>query len=230
MPWLDVLHQVNEYRRELGLKGTLSSQLAKAIFNSLPKPRYWHAGQGERVARVRQRATAATGTTLLLHDVWVVIPFPVSLPLCDALGKRITEQVWVLLVVDKATQLPLGAWVSAREPGAVEIGLSIYEAIWHPTDRAWPLHGTPRTIQIPKDLVPLSGTTQPDGTIDDPLADLRRTAPYLFATIDTEQRRPQQGLKQVRALISDIGTTFPTDVQQRLQGHEHTASRLSTLR
>jgi hypothetical protein len=226
VPWLDVLHQVNDYRRELGMEGTLSSQLTKAIFNSLPKPRYWHAGQGERTARVRQRATAATGATLLLHDVWLVIPLEVSLPLCDALGKRIGEQLWVLLVVDKATELPLGAWVSAHEPGAAEIGLSIYEAIWHPGDRAWPLHGTPRTIQIPKDLVSVSSTTQTDGTAADPLADLRRAAPYLLATIDTAQRRPQQGLKQVRALVGDIEMAFPTEVQKRLQGHEYTVSRL----
>jgi hypothetical protein len=74
VPWLQVVAQVNTYREQLGLPHHLSPQLTRVVFNSIAKPSYWHGGQGEAVARVRQRATVHADRIPRLHATWVLAP------------------------------------------------------------------------------------------------------------------------------------------------------------
>jgi hypothetical protein len=82
-----------------------------------------------------------------------------------------------LLVLDTATERPVGYWLSTTAPTSREVGLLLYQAIWHPGALTWPLRGVPDCIHLPEMLVT-------DGTHD-----LERAATWLLSTIETITRR-----------------------------------------
>src|SRR5262249_6043578 len=64
-----------------------------------------------------------------------------------------SETCNVLLVFDRASQRPVGCWVSVVEPGEIEVALSINQSIWHPGAIEWPLRGFPDVVQVPELLL-----------------------------------------------------------------------------
>src|SRR5262249_14971577 len=169
--WIVMRRQVNDYLSTFGLP-SLSPQLVRAIYNYQPLPNFWHSGEGELVARVRRRATLDVAKVPRLHRVWQVISVRLRLPVVDDSRRLLSESCFVLLVVDEAAQLPVGLWVSADEPSAKELGLALYQSIWHPGALDWPLHGSPENIFIPKSLYAQE------------LTDIERSTEFLMARID----------------------------------------------
>jgi hypothetical protein len=188
VPWLEVVRQVNRYGEQLDLPGSFSPQLARSIFNSIAKPDYWHGGQGDAVARVRQRATVTADDIPRLHRAWLLAP--VQMPLSVGDGHL---QLWHgLLVFDHESQLPMGACFSQHPPGMREVQLALYDAIWHAGDFGWPLHGIPETIHIPQELAA------------EGLEDLEKAAAFLLMEIDTQRKKPWLGLKAVKKVLDDV--------------------------
>lgn len=147
--WQSMMSRLRAYAHEQGLVAP-SSQLAKALFNSIPKPRNWHGGYGEDVATVRQRATLVLGAPRL-HESWVVLQTPQRLPvvLVNEQGHVLSRSATVLLIFDERIERPVGLWVD----GEPEPGLALHQALWHPGQPDWPLRGIPSVIKIPKTLL-----------------------------------------------------------------------------
>jgi hypothetical protein len=78
---------------------------------------------------------------------------PLRLPIVDAAGHQVSDTCRALLVVDTATERPVGYWLSTTAPTSREVGLVLYQAIWHPGALTWPLRGVPDCIQVPEMLV-----------------------------------------------------------------------------
>jgi hypothetical protein len=203
VPWLEVVRQANRYGEQLGLPGSFSPQLARSIFNSIAKPDYWHGGQGDAVAQVRQRATVTADDIPRLHRAWLLVHVPLPLPFVTPGGIQIRDSMHLLLVCDQESELPMGGTVSLHPPGEREVGLAVYQAIWHPGGQNWPLHGIPETLQVPQELA-VNG-----------LHDLHKAASYLLMEIDTHRKQPQNGLKKIKAMLRAIrteGTTYLADI------------------
>jgi hypothetical protein len=188
VPWLEVVEQVNHYSEHLGLPGSFSPQLTRSIFNSIAKPAYWHGGQGDAVAQVRQRATVTADEIPRLHRTWLLAPVQMPLSVRDG-----DPQLWHgLLVFDRESQLPMGVCFSKHQPGMREVRLALYDAIWHPADPDWYLHGIPETIQVPQEFA-ANGKD-----------DLERAAAFLLTEIDTQYKKPWLGLKAVKQVLNDV--------------------------
>jgi hypothetical protein len=168
--WSRMYVQLNRYAEQLG-QAHVSQQLARAIFNNLPKPRRWNGGAGEATARTRQRATLNITDVPLLHQTWDVFAIELDITLLDSSYRILSPHCFAVLVVDTAASAPVGAWLTPTAPNQVEAGLAIYQAIWQPGTIEWPIHGIPQTIQIDQALIQGS------------LADLKASAEFLLSTI-----------------------------------------------
>jgi hypothetical protein len=73
-----------------------------------------------------------------------------------------------------------------------EVRLALYDAIWHPADPDWYLHGIPETIQVPQEFA-ANGKD-----------DLERAAAFLLTEIDTQYKKPWLGLKAVKQVLNDV--------------------------
>jgi hypothetical protein len=146
--WSEVLQAASDYTQLLGVPRP-SAQVLRAIFNSLPKPSYWHGGKGRSVHGMHQRATLNVKDRPQLHRVWFVLPITIRL----SLGNTKQRVYFLLLIVDEASGLPVGGWLSETAPGLREVRLALYQAIWHPGIIDWPLHGIPKTVRIPAELL-----------------------------------------------------------------------------
>ncbi len=198
--WSRMRRQINSELSRLQLT-PLSPQLIRALFNQGSVPNFWHSGESENVARVSKRVTLTVSKVPRLHRIWQVVPVQLPVPVVDDSHRLLSERCFVLLVVDDASQLPIGLWVSAGEPSAIELGLALYQSIWHPGALDWPLHGSPEIILIPKSLY-----------VQD-LTDIERSTTFLMAQIDrlpkekplryldVVQRVREQGPKHLRRLM-----------------------------
>lgn len=148
--WQRLFQLSTQYANQLGVP-PLSQQVAHGIFNSLEKPRYWHGGIGEATATARQRATLVLDAPRL-HQSWLLIPVQLRLSLINSSGYPVVDICHVLLVIEGATNRPMGCWTSENKPGSAEIGLALYQAIWHPGAYDWPLRGTPEVLHVPLSL------------------------------------------------------------------------------
>ncbi len=175
--WPDTLQRVREYSRSLGLPAP-SSQLAKAVSNAEPKPTRWHGGDGPAVRQVRQRKTLMLDAPRL-HETWLVMPVKkrLHLSIVDAAGRQVSDTCRALLVFDTAIERPVGYWLSTTAPNSREVGLLLYQAIWHPGALTWPLRGVPDCIQIPEMLV------------SDGIGDVERAAVWMHSNTETITRR-----------------------------------------
>jgi hypothetical protein len=175
--WVDVLHKTQAYTASLGLVPP-SSQLAKVVFHTIGKPVRWHGGDGPAVRQVRQRKTLMLDAPRL-HETWLVVPVTkrLRLPIVDAAGHQVSDTCRALLVFDTAIERPVGYWLSTTAANSREVGLLLYQAIWHPGALTWPLRGVPDVIQIPEMLIT-------DGTHD-----LEQAAAWMHSAIEPITRR-----------------------------------------
>lgn len=175
LPLSAIMPPVQTYTASLDLP-QLSQQVVRALMNRLYKARYWNAGQGAPTAPFRQSSSLNIRKVPRLFEAWVVVPLRLTIPIADERGAYISKHCYVLFVLDHDSVLPLGCWSSLDKPGAPEIGLALYQAIWHVGSVDWPLRGIPRTIKLPASL----GLPDPD------LADLQQAAFFLGTTIQIE--------------------------------------------
>jgi hypothetical protein len=175
--WPAVLARTQEYAASLDLVPP-SSQVAKAVFNSINKPVRWHGGDGPTVRQVRQRQTLMLQAPRL-HETWMVLPGKqrLNLHIVDEAQRLLSDTCHALLVFDTAIERPVGFWLNITQPRSPEVGLLLYQAIWHPGALTWPLRGVPQCIEIPEMLVA-------DGT-----QYLERAARSLLSKIEVITRR-----------------------------------------
>lgn len=151
LDWARVMSRVRAYAALLN-KPAPSSTLARAIFNSLPKPPRWHGGTGEAVSLVRQRTSLVLDAPRL-HQSWCAVVVKPRLRLMISDGPTTTQTCEVLAIIDTASQRPVSVWVSRTNIDAHDICLALYQAIWHPGAIYWPLRGIPEVLQIPQWLI-----------------------------------------------------------------------------
>ncbi|NNJ12582.1 hypothetical protein EKD04_019840 [Chloroflexales bacterium ZM16-3] len=143
--WQSMMARLQSYAQEEGLTAP-TSQVARAIFNRIPKPPNWHGGYGEDVATVRQRSTLVLRAPCL-HEVWVALQVPqrLSIALVDEAGHPLSQSAAVLIFFEEHIERPVGLWVDS-EP---DPGLALHQALWHPGHPNWPLRGAPSVLKIP---------------------------------------------------------------------------------
>lgn len=199
--WDLLLSQLQAYAVACGLKNAkISRQIAIVLYNNTPKPRRWHGGTGPSVATVRQRATLVLSSVPQLHKTWALHIAELKLPLKNIQGYQISNTCSAAVIIDSSCDLPGGCWISCNPPQPAELGLALYEAIWHPGAIAglpewvmvdelrqvvelnnWPLHGSPEQILLPDTVVKV---------VTD-CSDLQHASQYLMAEIGTFHPRPQ---------------------------------------
>jgi hypothetical protein len=203
-------HVVNIYVAMRGYQ-PLSPQVTRALYNRLPKPRRWHGGQGDETAILHQRAVlsprytpqhhrepSATSFAEIpqLHRSWILVPVQLPINLVDEAGRLQSHTGHVLAVLDYDSTLPIGNWVSPWKPRVSEIGLAVYQAIWHVGRVNWPLRGVPQSIKVPHSL-----TSHPDD-----LADLHRAAAFLLTTVETYR---DERIWQHKRIITELRNAGP---------------------
>jgi|GEM_PF-3157698 len=189
------LRQVNHYAALLGL-APWSTQLAKALNGAMRKPGRWNSGESERMAAVRKRGGVVLPGAPWLHRVWRMFHIELRLPISASRWSSASAVSHVLLVVDLGSQLPLGLWVSAHLPGSTEVGLALFQAIWHPGALDWPLRGAPEVLQVPEALLADGGD------------DLTRAAEWLLMRVQIVKSATQVNmlskLSITRSVIKDL--------------------------
>ncbi|MBX0328193.1 hypothetical protein K2Z83_10940 [Oscillochloris sp. ZM17-4] len=213
VPWPRLMAQLDTYRRALDLPNPISPLLARAVFNAIPRPAFWHGGQGEATVRLRQRGTLTLASAPRLHERWFVISLPAPFPLCDALGRPVGAGSHLTLVIEANGALPLAAWPSVEAPTIREVCLALYQAIWHPGAENWPVKGLPEQVVVSKELL-----------IGD-RADLDRAADYLLCDV-LIQPRSQLVKDKIGKLLKKITGKGFAEITKQLRPDERTPSRV----
>jgi hypothetical protein len=151
----------------------LAINLVKSCFFSQPKPRRWHGGEGKALAGIHQNATPILNARRL-HQTWQIIPVELPLVMVDEGHRIISRTCYVLVVMDVASERPVGAWACATEPGVEQVKLALYVAIWHPWIPDYPLRGVPARLDVPTALM----------KADEYAGDLQRAEYFLFTTVN----------------------------------------------
>lgn len=178
----------------------LSPQVVNALANRLPKGKHWNVGKGATTAPVRQRSSLSIRKTPRIHEAWVILPLTLTVPIVDEGGNPISNTVHLLLVLDHDSALPMGCWASPHLPGAAEIGLTLYQAVWHVGSVDWPLRGVPRAVQIPTNLK----------LTDAALTDLNRAAFFLGTAIEREKLKETWRKQQLVSALTYSGQEIVT--------------------
>jgi hypothetical protein len=174
--------QVQIYAAMLGIPSP-SAQVVKVLFNAIAKPGRWNAGVGSSVDGIVLRKTPIRNARRL-NEVWLIVPVQLKLLIVDSANQVLSKVCHVLLVLEQATERPIGCWVSAGFPGEREVCLAVYQAIWHPWIPDWPIRGIPRRICIP-------ATFAPQG-----LASLYRAALWLMTSIEITNTKVWHGPRE----------------------------------
>jgi hypothetical protein len=148
-----------------------SQQFVRAFYNSIPKRPRWNGGVGEIMAGVSWRATRLRSTRRLFAR-WLVVVVTMRVPLIDGHNRPLGDECFVVLVIDEATERAMGCWPCPTPPGERELGLALYQSLWHPGIPNWPLRGIPERIRIPAALATYG------------LTDFRRSMYFLLAEIE----------------------------------------------
>jgi hypothetical protein len=187
------------YAQTLGFP-FLSPQVVNALANRLPKGKHWNVGKGATTAPVRQRSSLSIRKAPRVHEAWVILPLTLTVPIVDEGGNPISNTVHLLLVLDHDSALPMGCWASPRSPGAAEIGLALYQAIWHVGYVDWPLRGVPRAVHIPTALK----------LTDDSLTDLNRAAFFLGTAMERGKLKETWRKQQLVSVLTYSGQEIIT--------------------
>ncbi|MBA3468316.1 MAG: hypothetical protein H0T53_01605 [Herpetosiphonaceae bacterium] len=184
--WGDIYTQAAIYSNEYDLP-TYSSQILHSIYNSIDKTRYWHGGKGLVVLKVHQRFPTVITSRPRLNAEWLVRSCRLPIAIVPN-----TKDSYLTLVADSEAQLSLGLWLSSTPPTKVEIGIAIYQAIWHIGSIDFPIRGIPQAINIPAALV------------DDDIDDLQRAATYLLTKIDIDQKPSMRGKRRIIECLTNL--------------------------
>lgn len=191
--------QVNQYATMLGYPA-VSRQLLNTLFFSLPKPRRWNGGTGEATARTRQRATLTVTKVPLLHECWSILSFAWQLPLINEAHHHYSDTAYVVLVMDMAAHIPMGCWVSPTPPTSETVGLAVYQAVWHPFRKPWPIYGIPNTLEI-------------ETALADDLTPIHASAAWLLCTVKTVDHVARRPI----AWLADLERHGATMIRQRFE-------------
>ena len=216
VPWPQLMSQLDIYRRMLGLPNPISSLLARAVFNAIPRPAFWHGGQGEATVRLRQRGTLNINGAPRLHERWLVVSIPSPGALCDALGRPVGDSSHLVLVIEANGLRPLAVWPSAGAPTLREICLALYQAIWHPGAENWPVKGIPEQVVVSNEL--LVGDR----------ADLDRAAAYLLCDVHA-QPRMKLVKGEIRKLLKHIEGEGVSLISKQLRSEERIPFRVMRI-
>jgi hypothetical protein len=212
VPWQQVMAQLDTYRQSLGLATPVSSILARAVFNAIQRPSFWHGGQGEATIRLRQRGTLTLGKAPRLHETWVVGSVPLTVPLADALGQPTGNTSHLVVVIEAAGNLPLAVWPCAEPATIRDVCLALYQAIWHPGATNWPVKGIPEQIVVSTDLM------QGDRM------DLDRAIAYLLSEVKT-QAQSTLATGQLNSVFKPIAKSA-NQIMTQLSLNERIVSRV----
>lgn len=191
-------HIVQTYARQLGLP-VPSLQITRALYNRQPKPPHWNIGQGTTTAPFKARRALAIRRVPRIHTAWLVLPVRLPHPVVIANGYP-QGHCYCTLVLDRDSVLPLGCWVSSKKPTAPEVGLALYQSIWHVGNVDWELRGVPETVYISNALWH-AGDEHAGHT------DLKRAALYLNTRITEIPHDPHwDKYRIVRMLQTTIAT------------------------
>ncbi len=147
-----MLMLVNAYTEEIGVPA-ISMQIARAIFSTQVKERRWNGGVGDSMIGVRQRPSLKLSKTGLLNLIWRLIPVRLNLQIAKSADSRASGDCYAIIVLELSSQRPVGCWVSVDPFHIEQVGLALFQAVWHPGIPDWPLRGLPNIIQIPRSLV-----------------------------------------------------------------------------
>jgi hypothetical protein len=120
--------------------------------NHFPKDEYYNSGDGEATAGVPRRKSLKLAGVKRLHEEWLLLAVPVEIDLVDHSGRSLNTTCTALCVFDCGSERAVTCCVYPGEISEVEIGLTLYDAIWHPYTIEWPLRGLPETILLPETL------------------------------------------------------------------------------
>jgi hypothetical protein len=148
--------RVHHYGQLLGC-AALSKQLVIGLHNHFSKDNYFNSGDGEATAGVPLRKSLKLAGVARLNEEWLVMAVSVEIDLVDHAGRSRDTECIALCVFDCGSQRAVTCCVYAGPVSVREIGLTLYDAIWHPHNIAWPLRGLPGA----KDVVVLKEGREP---------------------------------------------------------------------
>lgn len=188
-----LVDRVNAYAQQLGQQ-PLPRQMVVGVVNHFRKPDTYNSGDGDAIAGVPLRNALKLAGVARLHERWLIVAIELDIQFIDALLHSIDGTCHVILVIDCGCQCPLGCWVSSRPPDSVEVGLALYQSIFHPGALQWPLRGLPETIAVPQDLT------------QNGLADLQRAATCMMAEVEVMKDPEAQldALPRAKRMIADL--------------------------
>ncbi|MBX0326578.1 hypothetical protein K2Z83_02575 [Oscillochloris sp. ZM17-4] len=198
----DVRERVGELCRLNDLP-QFSPQVILALFNRLKKAPFWNSGVGMQTDHLHKRVSIYLPKAPLIHRAWVLVPVKIAVPVLNERTSRIEQQAHLMLVFDHDSVLPISCWPSLHLPHAQELGLAIYQALFHPGVVWWPLRGIPRSIHVPMRSLNLD---------DDDLGDLRQAAYWLASEI---QPNPRELHWQKQRLVNEVCKVLPEEVRRR---------------
>jgi len=188
-----LVDRVNAYGRQLG-QPPLPRQMIVGVVNHFPKPDTYNSGDGDAVAGVPLRKALKLQGVARLHERWLIVAIELDIQFIDALLHPMDGSCHVILVIDCGCQCPVGWWVSRRQPDSIEIGLALYQSIFHPGALQWPLRGLPETIVVPPELA------------RNGLADLQRAAALMMVGVEVTKDVATQlnALPRAKRMIADL--------------------------
>jgi hypothetical protein len=111
-------------------------------------------------------------TVRRLHARWIIVVVKMRVPLIDEQLRSLSNECYVVLVIDESTWRAMGCWPSATPPGEHETGLALYQSIWHPWVPNWSLRGIPERICVPATLA------------TNALSDVKRASYFLLSELE----------------------------------------------
>jgi hypothetical protein len=155
-----------------------AKQVARALFNSFATPRYWSLGKGSVTdGRVRHSPALYDAGLPQANDTWIAFGFSIII----GTNWRRQQRYRMACIADYRGELVMGGWLTADNGTENDLGLALYQAIWHVGNLQWPFRGLPRRIIVPRSLV---GNRE---------GDLRAAAAYLLADLDIVDRISLKG-------------------------------------
>jgi hypothetical protein len=151
----------------------LPQQMMTGICNHFPKAEYYNSGDGEATAGVPRRKSLKLAGVARLHEEWLLLAVPIEIDLVDHGGRSLNTDCIALCVFDCGSERAVTCCVYPGDISAGDIGLTLYDAIWHPHDLDWPLRGLPEHILLPGPLA------QHD------LSDICAAASWMHASVDS---------------------------------------------